>query len=170
MALFSFLLFQWNSPRRFSVTNLVHFLRFLYTFLLLLNQSSNAFRDVWLQTNGFWHPKALITAYSANYCKEALALGSNGIRMLVRALTRHCGLNKRDRAIIDSATKRISLLCIFFHSATLYGRTKVHAGKAHVTTRVYQHCRSHASSILINSSIHPHLFQVPNCQPAGELC
>lgn len=42
--------------------------------------------------NSLEHSKALITAYSANYCKEALALNRNGFRMLIRVLTGHWGL------------------------------------------------------------------------------
>lgn len=90
--------------------------------LTLLNQSANVSRDLWLQTSGLEHSKALINAY-----RMIKAYEWHG--MLTRSLTAYCGLNKlgintcsissSEREYrVHSAIKQMRLLCTLPNAAS----------------------------------------------------
>ncbi|XP_026333823.1 uncharacterized protein LOC113240672 [Hyposmocoma kahamanoa] len=80
--------------------------------LTLLNESTHLSPEVWLLNKSLVHSKALISAYSAKHCREALSLDTNGIRMLTRALTGHYGLNKH----MSNIGQRENKECRFCHT------------------------------------------------------
>jgi hypothetical protein len=67
--------------------------------------------QAWRATPGLKHSKALIRAFSKKASSDALALSKNRLRMLVRVLTGHCGLNKH-RQTIGLCDTRLCRLCL----------------------------------------------------------
>ncbi|XP_047987119.1 uncharacterized protein LOC125226977 [Leguminivora glycinivorella] len=62
--------------------------------------------QLWRNTPGMNHSKALIRAYSKKASSNALALSRNQLRNLVRVLTGHCHLNKHMHTIGKRASGR----------------------------------------------------------------
>lgn len=58
------------------------------------------------------YSRRFINAYSVKHWSEALALGRNGVRMLTRAVTGYCGLNKH----MSNIKLRVSKECMHLHT------------------------------------------------------
>lgn len=59
----------------------------------------------WNNQPGLNHSKALVRAYDSRFARELLLLSRNKLRILVRALTGHCGLNKHMYNLKISSTR-----------------------------------------------------------------